>query len=138
MYLAISKKAANDKKEVCKEFMTFALQPKYIRNFTVVSGGVMPYDVDFTTEDYAQMSTFTKSFLQLYQDDNNTIVRTTLLENTSDWLKSGGAGTSSNGTDYVILSGLYKYSSADYLSKMNTTRENNWATYLESYNAYKN
>lgn len=139
MYIAVVARSSSDKKAVCKEFLKFVMQPKYIRYFTVASGGVMPYDVEFETEDYAQMSPFTKSFLSLYHDPRNTIIRTTVLDVASDWRKSGGHSTTSTGkSDWVILNSLYKYTASTVYTDIINNVTNNWASYVAGYNTYKN
>ena len=140
MYIGIVERSAQDKKEICKEFLKFALQPKYIRNFTVVSGGVMPYDVQFENADYEQMSSFTKNFLSLYHDPKNTIVRTTVLDVASDWKKSGGHSITSMGAgqDWIILNALYKGTAEACYQAIKKDNETNWATYVAGYNNYIN
>lgn len=140
MYIAVAARSSSDKKAVCKEFLKFSLQPKYIRNFTVESGGVMPYDVEFETGDYEKMSPFTKNFLSLYHDPNNTIIRTTVLSVATDWKKSGSGHslTSTGEGDWVILNSLYKNTAANVYTAIKNMHVNNWSTYVAGYNNYKN
>ena len=100
----------------------------------------MPYDVEFETSDYEKMSPFTKNFLSLYHDSNNTIIRTSVLKVASDWHKSGGHSISSTGEgqDWVILNALYKDTAANVYNGIKNMHSKNWATYVAGYNNYKN
>ena len=99
----------------------------------------MPYDVEFETSDYEKMSPFTKNFLSLYHDPNNTIIRTTVLSVATDWKKSGGHSLTSTGEgDWVILNSLYKDTATHVYTAIKNMHTNNWTTYVEGYNNYKN
>lgn len=140
-YLVLKKQTNATKRDICKDFMTHALQPKYVQNFTVEAGGVMPYDVELTTEQKAKLSPFTKNFLELYRDrENNKFINIQQLQNRSMTQRGGLAVGTSNGEHYVVINGLYYYSAADYISKWTNyyTQDDykNWNTNKAAYLDY--
>ena len=137
MYLCLLKKTSADKKAICKDFMTFAYKEQYIRNYTVISGGVMPYDVELSAEEKAQLSPFTKNFLELYQDrEHNKFINTQLYANKYDTARAGIVNTASCGDYYVVINGLYYLSAEQYLTKMYNKRVSEWNTMVDTYETY--
>ena len=139
MYMGLKKQTDEEKKAICKDFMVYSYQPKYIQNFTVVSGGVMPYDVELTPEQKAQLSPFVNNFLSIYRDhEHNKFINTMLYNNMYDTGRGGLVTRSSNGEHYVVINGLYYYSASDYMTKLTNNTAQNWASKLEAYNTYLN
>lgn len=137
MYMGLKKQTDEEKKAICKDFMVYSYQPKYIQNFTVVSGGVMPYDVELTTEQKAQLSPFVNNFLSIYRDhEHNKFINTMLYNNMYDTGRGGLVTRSSNGEHYVVINGLYYYSASDYMTKLTNNTSKTWASKLEAYNTY--
>ncbi|MBQ7642896.1 MAG: extracellular solute-binding protein [Clostridia bacterium] len=138
MYLAMVKQTDGEKAAICKDFITFAYQPKYISAYTVITGGVMPYDVPLSAEQKAQLSPFTRNYLELYSDRvNNKFVNTQLYMNKYLTCRGGlGGGTTSNGEHYVVINGLYYYSASDYFTKLYNYNTTNWAKKMGNYEAY--
>lgn len=143
MYIALQKKTAADKKAICKDFITFTYQEKYIQNYTVLTGGVTPFDVKLTEEQKAQLSPFTRNFLELYQDrTHNKFVNG--MRNDNAYLTARGGLVSTSSTVrgkqnyYMVLNGLYYLTAQEYFDGMYTNRHDNWATIWAGYQKYLN
>ncbi len=137
MYMGLKKQTDPEKEAICKEFMVYSYQPKYIQNFTVVSGGVMPYDVELTSEQKAQLSPFVNNYLSIYRDqEHNKFINPMLYSNMYDTGRGGLVERSSNGSHYVVINGLYYYSASEYATKFYNNKKNNWAEMLSAYNTY--
>lgn len=137
MYIGLKKQSDNEKKRICKDFITFSYQPKYIQNFTVVSGGVMPYDVELTAEQKAQLSPFVNNFLSIYRDHtHNKFVNPMLYSNMYDTGRGELVTRTSNGEHYLVINGLYYYSASEYASKLYNRTKENYATKLQTYKNY--
>ncbi len=138
MYIAMLKQSDSDKKTICKDFIKFMYQKKYIQNFTVESGGLMPYNVELTSEQKTKLSSFTKNFLELYHDrTHNKFIRNDFYSNVYSATKSGAFPSNShNGSDYVITNGLYYYSANTYFSKMKDYWVGDWGTRVTAYKKF--
>ena len=137
MFLALKKQTDDEKKAICKDFMTFFYQPKYIQNFTVVSGGVMPYDVELTDAQKESLSPFVQKYLQLYNDRaNNKFINPILSRSQYYALRSGMPRPGSGANYWIVINGLYYMSASDYRTKMINGRKENWATTLKNYTDY--
>ena len=115
-------------------------QPKYIQNFTVNTGGVLPYDVELTEDQLAQLSPFSRNFFALYHDPENTFINPQLYQNMYLPIRAGLPQTTSTeiGTDsyYIIMNGLYYYSAEEYLDGMLQSRTEDWPSLKAGYDAY--
>lgn len=139
MYMGLKKQTDEEKKAICKDFMVYSYQPKYIQNFTVVSGGVMPYDVELTPDQKAKLSPFVNNFLSIYRDhEHNKFINPMLYMNMYDTGRGNMVSRTSNGEHYVVINGLYYYSAADYMSKLYNNQAKNWDSKLIAYNTYLN
>ena len=139
MYMGLKKQTDEEKKAICKDFMVYSYQPKYIQNFTVVSGGVMPYDVELTPDQKAKLSPFVNNFLSIYRDhEHNKFINPMLYMNMYDTGRGNMVSRTSNGEHYVVVNGLYYYSAADYMSKLYNNQVKNWDSKLIAYNTYLN
>lgn len=142
MYIGLKKQTDPEKEAICKDFMTYMFQPKYIQNFTVATGGVMPYDVELTEEQEAQLSPFSKNFLELYHDPANKFINPQLYQNKYTAIRAGLPLPTETeiGPDsyYIVMSGLYYYSAQEYYDGLLTrrTKDNAWQTYVDLYNNY--
>ena len=138
MYVAVVKQTNDVKREICKSFLKFMYQTKYIQNFTVECGGLMPFNVKLTEEQETKLSPFTKNFLELYHDrTNNKFIRHTFYDNLYDTKKSGAfPSPTSNGSGYVVVNELYYYDANEYINKLKNYHTNGWAAYVEAYNSY--
>ena len=139
-YIGLRKQADDEKKAICKDFLTYMFQPKYIQNFTVNTGGVLPYDVELTEDQLAQLSPFSRNFFALYHDPENTFINPQLYQNMYLPIRAGLPQTTSTeiGTDsyYIIMNGLYYYSAEEYLDGMLQSRTENWPSLKAGYDAY--
>lgn len=136
MYVALKKQTDETKKSVCKAFLKFMYQPKYIQNYAVTCGGVMPFDVKLTEEQEKQLSPFAKNFREIYYDTNNKFVSNQLMVNTCDTVKAGLSSTTSNGSQYIVMNGLYYYDADEYVAKQKAYHSENWATNYQAYLNY--
>ena len=113
-YIGLKKQTDAEKEAICKDFLTYMFQPKYIQNFSVNTGGVMPYDVELTEEQEAQLSPFSRDFFALYHDPANKFINPQLYQNMYLPIRAGLPQTTSTqiGSDsyYIIMNGLYYYS----------------------------
>ncbi len=136
-YMAMKKQTDAEKEAICKDFMTFSYQPKYIQNFTVTAGGIMPYDVELTSEQKEKLSPFTNNFLSIYRDhENNKFINPMLYTNMYDTGRGGLVSRTMNGEHYLVINGLYYYSAADYATKLYNHKQSNWNSILDTYNTY--
>ena len=138
MYIAAVKQTDATKKEIVHDFLKFMYQKKYIQNFTVESGGVMPFNVDLTTEQKAKLSPFTKNFLELYHDrTNNKFFNTQIFWNTYDTHKCG-AFPAMNSTDgyYQLINALYYADAATLQNEMIASWNDNYAGKVATYQNY--
>lgn len=136
-YLALKKQSDPEKAAFCKDFMTYAYQPKYIQNFTVKSGGVMPYDVDLTPEQEAGLSPFVKSFRELYYDRvNNKFVNAQLYDNMYLTTRSGLTFGAGNSEGWTTLSVLYTMNAEQFTADRIASIANNWANQKAKYLDY--
>ncbi len=135
-YVALKKQTDETKKAICKDFIKYLYQPKYIQNYAVTCGGVMPYDVQLTAEQEATLSPFAKNLREIYYDKNNKFISVQIQTNSSDAFKSGCPSPTSNGSDYVVVNGLYYYSSEDYVAKQKEYYTENWSSFVAAYNNY--
>ena len=137
MFLALKKQTDQTKLTICKDFMTYIFQPKYIQDFTVKTGGIRPYDVELTKEQKDSLSPFAKYALELYQDkENNRFINPDLWRSCSYPIRSGASRPGSNGDYWIVINGLYYTSASEYLSNMIDTRKNGWADRLRAYTDY--
>lgn len=144
MYMALikSRVAGNEeKKAACKDFMTFTYKEKYIRSYTVLSGGVTPFDVELTEEDKAQLSPFTRHFIELYKDrTHNKFINTMLYKNMYLTARGGLASVYSTkiGSQgyYMICNGLYDHTVDQYFNGMYSNVKSNWSNMLAAYRQY--
>ncbi len=139
MYVAMVKQNDEEKKTICKEFMSFMYKDEYIRNFTVESGGFMPYDVALTEDDIEKLSPFTKNAMELYKDKtNNKFFNNILYGNMYDVTKSGAfAGITSTKDNYVLINALYYASPAKLIDEMKEVSARNYSTTrLDTYRNY--
>ena len=137
MFLALKKQTDAEKSSICKDFMTYMLQPKYIQDYTVRTGGIRPYDVELTTEQKAGLSPFVKSSLELYYDkENNKFIKPALSRARSLPIRSGVARPGGTTGYWIVINGLYYMNADAYLSSMINSRKNNWADKLKAYNDY--
>ncbi len=136
MYVALKKQTDDTKKDVCKQFLKYMYQPKYIQNYAVTCGGVMPFDVELTEDQQKQLSPFAKNFREIYYDTDNKFISYQLMINTCDTVKGGISSTTSNGEQYVVMNGLYYYDAETYVQKQKDTHAKNWATNYAAYLKY--
>lgn len=144
MYMALIKnRVAGDeeKKAACKDFMLYSYKEQFIRDYTVLSGGITPFDVQLSEEEKAKLSPFTKHFLELYQDRvHNKFVNTMLYSN--QYLTSRGGLTSLFSTKignegyYMITQGLYNHTADEYFNGMYTNTKAQKESMLEAYRNY--
>lgn len=135
-YVALKKQTDDTKKAICKDFIKYMYQPKYIQNYAVTCGGVMPYDVQLTAEQEASLSPFAKNLREIYYDKNNKFISAQIQANSSDAIKAGLPSPTSNGSDYIVVNGLYYYSSEEYMAKQKAYFEKDWSSYVSAYNNY--
>lgn len=139
MYISVVKQTDSNKKQICHDFVKYMYKDKYIQNFTVESGGVMPYNVELTESQKTKLSPFTKNFLDLYKDkENNEFINYNLNSNISPIAKSGAfPSITAFGDGYVIMNGLYTKSATEMLDAMRTLNaQEKWGDCVISYNKY--
>ena len=65
--------------EKSKILLSYTLKDKWLRHFTVETGGIRPYNYDLTEEDKSQLSKYAQNVWELYHDTENIgIVRPNL------------------------------------------------------------
>lgn len=89
----------SDNEELMKkaeEFCAYTLKDKYLRRFTVLTGTARPYDYTLTEDDYAQLTPFAKSAMELYYDSENITVLRPKLLNLSTAISYGSTKTTTS------------------------------------------
>ncbi len=140
MYICVKKQTDSEKKDICMDFLKFFFQDKYIQNYTVETGGLMPYDVALTAEQEAQLSPFAKNMREIYFDrTHNEFINVNLATNIYDERKSD-AFPSFNMVpgDYVVNNILYYRSAATALQEMTDYFKKDWQSRLTAYQQYLN
>ncbi len=138
MYLTMKKQTNAEKLAVCKDFITFAYQPKYIQNYSVKTGGVMPYDVELTNEQENSLSSFAKSVRAIYEDrENNEFITPERNKNIYLTTRAGvNVGYAYGSGGYVVMDGLYTLSAQQYYNSYLQYRQTNWPTWKKAYEDY--
>ncbi len=138
MYVAVKKQTDAEKKAICLDFLKFMYKDEYIQNYTVESGGLMPYDVELTAEQKAKLSPFTKNFLEIYRDkENNEFINVNLATNIYDEKKSDVFPAFNMITgNYVVNNILYTRSAEEAYAEMGTYFSKDWSTRLANWQAY--
>lgn len=138
MYVAVTKQTDAEKKDICLDFLKFMYKDQYIQNYTVESGGLMPYDVELTDDQKAKLSPFTQNFLEIYKDkENNEFINVNLATNIYDEKKCDSFPWMNMITgNYVVNNMLYTASAADVYKQMGTYFYDNWEKGLIGYNTY--
>ncbi len=138
MYVSVVKQSDATKKNICFDFLKWMYKDEYIQNFTVASGGLMPYNVDLTTEQEAQLSPFTKNYLEIYKDKtNNEFINYNLACNIYAQRKCEGfAAPNMIDGNYVVNDILYYRSAAKTTELLAAYHQQRWSGGLTSYNNF--
>ena len=67
----VPKDSNKERLAVTKEFLAYMLSDEGIKTFTTITGSLMPYDTEFTEEDMAKLTPFTRNMIELYYDEEN-------------------------------------------------------------------
>ncbi len=131
MYVALKKQKDDTKKTICKDFLTYLYQPRWLQNYSVRCGGIQPYDVALTAEQEAQLSPFAQNTREIYYSANTELISHSLLNNTYATKKAGMPGAEEKRVGYVITSELYYQSAAEFLEQ----QASDWVQYGDEYYA---
>lgn len=76
----LPKDSNKERLAVTKAFLAYMASDEAVKTFTTITGCPMPYDVEFTAQEQAKLTPFTRNMMELYYDSENVdIVRPPLL-----------------------------------------------------------
>lgn len=126
--LFVKKQSDADKLAAIKDFVAYLFKDESVKKIVKQSGGMMPFDVELTEEDFAEMTRFTRNVYELYTREDTYMVSTKYdisIKNSLLYFRIGTNSTA-NPVDFFLRGpGV-------------TTIGNAQQAYDDTYNYYKN
>lgn len=125
------------KQEKALDFFKYCTKDEFLKEFTLTSGAVRPYNYSLNETELATLTPFQRNVWNIVNDPENvTIIRPEVMAFTSPFTGvssklSRYVARSSTGTNYTQpFSGLLQISAAEYIDGMQAYNESNWSNWL--------
>lgn len=136
----INSKADPKVKEIAKDFLKFCHTTEALRLFTKYTGVMRPFTYDLTSNEYDQLTHFSKSIYDTYRSENVKIVYDlplcdTRIKNAKYFQEYWNWQTSISGLLYndpfIDFINDTEMTSLDYFNGMQTYHESGWSTQIK-------